>query len=103
MNSAKNAISLGTAIRVSDRRMEPMPVRGHYKTEFHRGSAMSSFALYILGFIVLISGLGYGAYLLHVPHTWIIVGALVIIGVGIMSAVTRTKRRAPPSEAPPVA
>jgi hypothetical protein len=61
---------------------------------------MSSFALYVLGFIVLIAGVGYGAFLLHVPHTWIIVGALVIIGLGIMSAVTRTKRRDPPSEAP---
>jgi hypothetical protein len=61
---------------------------------------MSSFALYVLGFFVLIAGLGYGAYLVHVPHTWIIVGALVIIGIGIMSAVTRTKRRDPPSETP---
>jgi hypothetical protein len=63
---------------------------------------MSSFMLYVLGCIVLLGGLGYGAYLLHVPHTWIIVGGLVIVGLGIMSAVTRTKRRDPPSEAPPV-
>jgi hypothetical protein len=63
---------------------------------------MSSFMLYVLGCIVLLGGLGYGAYLLHVPHTWIIVGALVIVGLGIMSAVTRTKRRDPPSETPPV-
>src|SRR5579862_8612681 len=69
--------------------------------EFRRGYAMSSFGLYVLGFVVLLGGVGYGAYLLHVPHTWIIVGALVIIGIGIMSAVTRTKRRDPPSEAPP--
>jgi hypothetical protein len=64
---------------------------------------MSSFGLYVLGFVVLLGGVGYGAYLLHVPHTWIVVGALVIIGIGIMSAVTRTKRRDPPSEAPPPA
>src|ERR1043166_6289532 len=62
---------------------------------------MSSFGLYVLGFVVLLAGIGYGAYLLHVPHTWILVGGLVIIGIGIMSAVTRTKRRDPPSEAPP--
>jgi hypothetical protein len=63
---------------------------------------MSSFMLYVLGCIVLLGGLGYGAYLLHVPHSWIVVGALVIVGLGIMSAVTRTKRRDPPSETPPV-
>jgi len=62
---------------------------------------MSSFGLYVLGFAVLLGGLGYGAYLLHVPQTWIIVGALIIVGIGIMSAVTRTKTRDPSSEAPP--
>jgi uncharacterized membrane protein len=56
-----------------------------------------------MGFIVLLGGLGYGAWLLHVPQTWIVVGALVVIGIGIMSAVTHTKRRDPPSEAPPAA
>jgi Na+-transporting NADH:ubiquinone oxidoreductase subunit NqrD len=61
---------------------------------------MSSFVLYILGFIILIAGLGYGAVLLHVPHSWIIVGALVIVGLGVMSAVVRTRRRDPPSDAP---
>jgi uncharacterized membrane protein len=62
---------------------------------------MSSFALYVLGFAVLLGGVGYGAYLLHVPNTWIVVGSLIIVGLGVMSAVTRTKQRDPPSEAPP--
>jgi hypothetical protein len=62
---------------------------------------MSSFMLYVLGFAVLLAGLGYGAFLLHVPQTWIVVGALVIVGLGIMSAVTRIKMRDPSSEAPP--
>ena len=61
---------------------------------------MSSFALYVFGFIVLLGGLIYGAHLIHVPQTWIVVGSLVVIGLGIMSAVTRTKHRDPPSEAP---
>jgi hypothetical protein len=61
---------------------------------------MSAFALYVLGFIVLLGGLIYAAHLLHVPQAWIIVGALVVIGLGIMSAVARTKQRDPPSETP---
>lgn len=61
---------------------------------------MSAFTLYVAGFAVLLAGLAYGAYLLHVPNTWIVVGVLVIIGLGIMSAVSQTKRRDPPSEPP---
>ncbi len=61
---------------------------------------MSAFVLYVAGFIVLLGGLIYGAFLLHVPHAWIGVGALVIIGFGIMSAVSHTKQRDPPSEPP---
>ena len=61
---------------------------------------MSAFILYVAGFVILLGGLIYAAILLHVPQTWIVVGALVLIGFGIMSAVSRTKRRDPPSEAP---
>jgi len=61
---------------------------------------MSAFGLYVICFFVLLGGLIYGAYLVHIPQTWIIVGALVIIGIGIMSAVSHTKRRDPPAEPP---
>jgi hypothetical protein len=61
---------------------------------------MSAFMLYVLGFIILLAGLIYGAYLIHIPQTWIIVGALVVVGLGVMSAVSNTKRRDPPSTAP---
>jgi hypothetical protein len=62
---------------------------------------MSAFMLYVIGFFVLLFGLIYGAYLVHIPQTWIVVGTLVILGLGIMSAVSQTKRRDPPSELPP--
>ena len=61
---------------------------------------MSAFALYVVGFFVLLAGLIYAAVLVHVPQTWIIVGALIVVGMGIMSAVSHTKRRDPPSQAP---
>jgi positive regulator of sigma E activity len=63
---------------------------------------MSAFSLYVVGFIILLAGLIYGAYLIHIPQTWIIVGALVIVGLGVMSAVSHTKRRDPPAEPPAV-
>ncbi len=61
---------------------------------------MSAFTLYVIGFVALLCGLGYGAYLLNVPNTWIGVGALVLIGLGVMSAVSHTKQRDEPKEAP---
>lgn len=54
---------------------------------------MSSFAAYLIGFVVLILGLAVGAYLLGVAATWIAVGVIVLAGLGIMSAVTHGKRR----------
>ena len=61
---------------------------------------MSAFVLYVAGFVILLGGLVYGAVLLHVPHTWIVVGALVLVGLGVMSAVSRTKQRDAPKEPP---
>ena len=54
-----------------------------------------SFGLYMVGFIVLIIGLAIGAYLLHVPATWIGVGIIVMIGIGILTGVTSTRRPDP--------
>ena len=56
---------------------------------------MSSFATYLIGFIVLIVGLAIAAYLLNVPTTWIAVGVIVLLGIGILSATSRTKMRDP--------
>ncbi len=62
---------------------------------------MSAFATYLVGFIVLILGLALGAYLLNVPPLWIVVGVIVLIGIGILSATNRTKPRDPVHRDPP--
>jgi len=62
---------------------------------------MSSFSTYLIGFIVLIIGLAVAAILLGVPQVWVVVGCIVLIGIGILMATTRTKPKDPPS--PPVA
>jgi len=54
-----------------------------------------SFTLYVLGYIVIIIGLSVGAYYMHVPAHWIVVGALVLIGAGIASGVAKTRQRDP--------
>jgi hypothetical protein len=51
---------------------------------------MTSSQTYLVGFIILIVGIAGGAYMLAVPTVWIAVGAVILIGIGIMTAVTRT-------------
>jgi hypothetical protein len=52
-----------------------------------------SFGLYATGFAILICGLIYGAYLIHMPAHWIAVGAIVLLGVGILSGVKATRQK----------
>jgi len=57
---------------------------------------MSSFATYLIGFIVLIVGLAVAAYLLNIPTSLIVVGIIVLLGIGILMATSRTRPRDPP-------
>jgi hypothetical protein len=54
-----------------------------------------SFAIYLAGYLIVIIGLGYGAHLAHIPPQWIAVGVLVLLGLGILTAVTRTRQKDP--------
>ena len=58
---------------------------------------MSAFGTYVIGFLILIVGLGIGAYLLNVPPMWIAVGVIVLAGIGILMATSRTKQKDPPA------
>jgi len=57
---------------------------------------MSSFATYVIGFVILIFGLAMAAYLLNVPTMWIGVGVIVALGLGVVTATGRTKMKDPP-------
>lgn len=54
---------------------------------------MSSLAIWIVGFIILIGGLAYGANLAGISPQWIGVGAVVLTGIGIVMGVTRTRTK----------
>ena len=56
---------------------------------------MSSFGTYLIGFFVVILGLGFAAYLLNAPPVWIGVGVVVLLGLGIVMATTRTRPKDP--------
>jgi hypothetical protein len=59
---------------------------------------MSSFLIYAVGLVIVLAGLIYGATLLHIPHSWIIVGALVVLGGGIAIGVGKTRQKDVPEQ-----
>jgi hypothetical protein len=56
-----------------------------------------SFALYLIGFLIVIAGLARGAMVAGVPQTYILIDAVVLLGIGIISAVKRTRPKDPPA------
>jgi len=58
---------------------------------------MSSLAIYLVGFAVLIGGLAYGAHLAGLAPQWIAVGVVVLLGIGIVRAVSKTRSKDPPA------
>lgn len=52
-----------------------------------------SFGLYSIGFVLVIAGLIYGAHLMHVPAHWIAVGAIVLLGPGVLTGVKATRQK----------
>ena len=56
-----------------------------------------SFAIYLIGYVILIVGLAIGAHFLHVPPKWIGVGVICLVGLGIARGVTATRQKDPPS------
>jgi hypothetical protein len=65
-----------------------------YASSWRKGNRMS-FGLYAMGFAIVIGGLIYGAFLVHMPGHWIAVGAIVLVGVGILTGVKATRQRDP--------
>ena len=54
-----------------------------------------SFGLYSIGFAIVIGGLIYAAYLMHMPAHWIAAGAIVLLGIGIIKGLNATRQKDP--------
>jgi len=57
---------------------------------------VSRTALYTVGFLLALAALIYGAVLLRIPDTWIVIGALAANCVGIVWASSYTSASGPP-------
>ena len=54
-----------------------------------------SFALDMIGFLIFLAGLIWGASVAGVPTLYIGIGSLILLGIGIFSAVGRTRGKDP--------
>ena len=51
--------------------------------------------IYMIGTLLVVAGLAYGMSRLGIGHVWIAVVSLVIIGLGMMGGITRTRQKDP--------
>ena len=51
--------------------------------------------IYMIGTLLVVAGLAYGANRLGIGHVWIVVGSLVIIGLGMMGGIVKTRQKDP--------
>jgi hypothetical protein len=54
-----------------------------------------TFGLYLLGFIIVIAGLAWAATRFGVASVWIVIGAVILLGIGILSGASRTRQKDP--------
>jgi len=78
------AHTIGNGIAASNRR-----------TDFTDMGGIMSFALYVIGFLIMIAGLVYGATIMHISTHWIVVGTIVLIGLGILTGAKATRQKDP--------
>ena len=56
---------------------------------------MTNMVIYLIGTLLVVAGLAYGASRLGVSEVWIIAGALVIVGLGLMAGIVKTRQKDP--------
>jgi hypothetical protein len=54
-----------------------------------------SFGLYLVGYIIFIGALAYGAFLLKVPDVWIGIGVACLVGLAIAHGAITTRQKDP--------
>ena len=53
------------------------------------------FVATILGFLILIGGLAWGAIEMGAPQLWVMIGSMILLGIGIITGASRTRGRRP--------
>jgi len=56
---------------------------------------MTNFFVYMIGVLLVVGALAYGASLLGLGSTWIAVVAIAALGLGLMGAIVKTRQKEP--------
>jgi hypothetical protein len=56
---------------------------------------MTNFFVYMIGVILVVGAVAYGASLLGLSSTWIAIIAMAALGLGVMGAVVKTRQKEP--------
>ena len=56
-----------------------------------------SFALYTIGFVIFIGGVAWALTTAGLSHTWVAITCVILLGIGILTGVTRTRSKDPSS------
>lgn len=56
---------------------------------------MTNFFVYMIGVILVVAALAYGASLIGLSTTWITVIVLAVLGLGVMGAIVKTRQKEP--------
>ena len=54
-----------------------------------------SFAIYAIGYLILIAGVAYLAHLMHIPQHYIVALTIILLGVGVVTGVQSTRNKDP--------
>jgi membrane-bound acyltransferase YfiQ involved in biofilm formation len=54
-----------------------------------------SFAIYLIGFVLLTAGIAWGLVTAGVPTLYVAIACLILVGLGIITGVSRTRSKDP--------
>ena len=56
-----------------------------------------SFPIYLFGFALVIGGIAWGLSVAGVPKLYIAIACVIMLGIGILTGVSRTRQKDPPT------
>jgi hypothetical protein len=56
---------------------------------------MTNFIVYLIGTLLVVAGLAYAAQRMGIGTVWIVAGSLVIVGIGLMGGIVKTRQKDP--------
>jgi small basic protein len=69
----------------------------HFFVPRQEERSVTNFIVYFIGTLLVVAGLAYAATRLGVSSTWIVAGALIILGLGLMGGIVKTRQKDPAS------